>query len=132
MCGMNQDDKYAGEQLGDKRTPPSAASEWKGDLDQELQTWKWSVFNPSTYTCKMNEHWMIPAAMKSLGLSGKPVSEGGDNACYRVEHWDPKQVDNGRQVPAINQWYKVDGQDYQVSSHSVTFHCHFSDLLQGH
>ncbi|KAJ4316879.1 hypothetical protein N0V94_005221 [Neodidymelliopsis sp. IMI 364377] len=121
MCGMNQDDKYAGEQLSDKRTPPSAASEWKGDLVQELQMWRWSVFSPSTYTCKMNRHWMIPEAMKSLGLSGKPVSEGGDNACYRVEHWDPKQVENGRQVPAISQWYKVDGQDYQATKAHYEF-----------
>lgn len=52
--------------------------------------------------------------MKALGLNGSPQSEGGDNTCYRVEHWDPKAAENGRQIPAINQWYTVDGVEYQV------------------
>ena len=115
MCHLNGDDEDAGIQMGDKRTPPSAASPWTGDLTRELVAWKWSVVNPSTYSCKMNDHWKIPEAMKALGLNGKPQSEGGDNACYRVEHWIPNLTENGQQNPAINQWYTVDGTEYQVS-----------------
>ena len=101
--------------MDDKRTPPSAASQWTGNLKQELTTWKWSEVDPSTYSCKMNDHWKIPETMKALGLNGNPKHEGGDNVCYRVEHWDPKSAENGRQIPAINQWYTVDGVEYQVS-----------------
>ncbi|KAF2621471.1 hypothetical protein BU25DRAFT_379643, partial [Macroventuria anomochaeta] len=115
MCGLNGDDEEAGIQMGDKRTPPSAASPWTGDLTRELVVWKWSIVNPSTYSCKMNDHWKIPEAMKALRLNGKPQSEGGDNACYRVEHWNPKPTENGRQIPAINQWYTVDGMEYQAT-----------------
>lgn len=114
MCGLNGDDKEAGLQIGDTRIPPSAASPWTGDLRQEMSAWKWSEINPSTYSCKMNGHWKVPEAMKALGLDGKPQSEGGDNVCYRVEHWNPKPAENGRQIPAINQWYTVDGTQYQV------------------
>jgi hypothetical protein len=117
MCGLNKDDQSAGLQMNDKRTPPSAASAWKGDLMQELQTWNWYVVNPTTYSCKMNAHWKISEAMKSLGLDGNPQLEGGDNACHRIEHWNPRAAENGRQIPAINQWYTVEGREYQVSSH---------------
>ncbi|KAF3034171.1 hypothetical protein E8E12_005653 [Didymella heteroderae] len=69
----------------------------------------------------MNEHWKIPAAMKVLGLNGNPQSEGGYNVCYRVEHWNPSLVENGRQIPAINQWYNVDGTEYLATK----THCEF-------
>ncbi|XPS75852.1 hypothetical protein M3J09_007918 [Ascochyta lentis] len=116
MCGLNGNDEEAGLQMGDKRTPPSAASPWTGDLMWELQTWKWSTVDPTTYSCKMNDHWAISEAMRSLGLNGKPQSEGGDNTCYRVEHWDPKAS-----TPAINQWYTVDGKDYQATKAHYEF-----------
>lgn len=114
MCGLNGDDEEAGLQMGDKRAPPSAASPWTGDLTHELETWKWTAVNPSTYSCRMNDHWKIPEAMRALGLNGKPQSEGGDNTCYRIEHWNLKPVENGQRIPAINQWYTVDGVEYQV------------------
>lgn len=120
MCGLNGNDENAGEQMGDKRTPPSAASPWTGDLKQELATWKWSEVDPSTYSCKMDDHWKMSSAMEALGLNGKPRSEGGDNVCFRVEHWDPKAVKDGQRIPAINQWYNVDGTDYQVSDPGST------------
>jgi hypothetical protein len=53
--------------------------------------------------------------MQALGLNGKPKSAGGDNACYRIEHRDPSKQENGHQVPAINQWYRIGGNDYRVS-----------------
>ncbi len=122
MCGLDSSDEEAGVQMGDKRTPPSAASLWTGDLRQDLAAWKWTEVNPSSYSCKIDDHWDIPEVMKGLGLNGKPQSEGGDNLCHRVEHWDPKQEKGGNQVPAINQWYTVDGKEYQVhrptTSHS--------------
>ncbi|UPX16374.1 uncharacterized protein EKO05_0006781 [Ascochyta rabiei] len=111
--GLNGNDQEAGLQMGDKRTPPSAASPWTGDLNQELQTWEWSIVDPTTYSCKMNDHWKISEAMRSLGLNSKSKPEGGEIACYRVEHWDPKAG-----TPAINQWYTVDGIEYQFGTNT--------------
>ncbi|KAJ4335147.1 hypothetical protein N0V87_006301 [Didymella glomerata] len=69
----------------------------------------------------MNDHWKMPSAMKALGLNGDPQNEGEDNICYRVEHWNPKPAENGRQIPAINQWYNVDGTDYQATKAHYEF-----------
>lgn len=127
MCALRGDDRRAGLQTGDKRTPPSAASEWTGELTKELEAWGWSTVDPATYSCKMIEHWNIPEAMRSLGLNGKSQTEGGDNACYRIERWNPMAG-----TAAINQWYTVDGIDYQVCMHSaILCFCH-TDLTHGH
>jgi hypothetical protein len=130
MCGINGDDEEAGGQIGDTRKPPSAASPWTGDFTQEMTKWKWTEINPSTYSCKMNDHWKIHSAMKALGLNGDPQNEGGDNICYRVEHWNPKPAENGRQIPAINQWYNVDGTDYQVHLYILELHVHLECYSQ--
>ncbi|KAH6644834.1 hypothetical protein C7974DRAFT_420258 [Boeremia exigua] len=121
MCALNGDDEAAGVLMGDTRTPPSAASPWTGDLKQQLAAWKWTEIDPSSYSCKMDEHWKIPAAMKALGLNGKPQSEGGDNVCHRVEHWDPSLTVDGQRVPAINQWYNVEGTEYQATQAHFEF-----------
>ncbi|KAF1923546.1 uncharacterized protein M421DRAFT_425767 [Didymella exigua CBS 183.55] len=121
MCGLNCDDKEAGLQMGDTRTPPSSASPWSGDLRQEMAAWKWTEINPSTYSCKMNDHWKVPEAMKALKLDGKPQSESGENVCYRVEHWDPSLAENGSQIPAINQWYNIDKTEYQATNAHYEF-----------
>lgn len=68
--------------------------------------------------------------MKALGLNGDPQNEGGDNICYRVEHWNPKPAENGRQIPAINQWYNVDGTDYQVHLYILGLHVHLECYSQ--
>src|SRR5690242_17744057 len=120
MCGLHGNDEMAGELMGDMRTPPSAASLWAGDLKEELARWKWSEVDPSTYSCKMDDHWKIPVAMRALRLSGRPQSEDGDNVCHRVEHWDPKAMKDGQRIPAINQWYRVDGTEYQVPHSPLT------------
>ena len=114
MCGLLGTDETAGQQLRDTRSPPSAASEWRGDLKQELSTWYWRERDPTRSGCEMDEFWQIPTVMKALGLNARPASEGGDNACFRVEHWDPNKEENGRQVPPIDQWYQVGDKMYRV------------------
>lgn len=115
-CGLLATDQSAGQLLRDARTPPSAASLWCGDLKQELSTWYWHVNGRPNYSCKLDDYWYIASAVRSLGLDGQPVEEGGDNACYRIEHWDQNREEGGMQAPAINQWYSVDGKEYRVSS----------------
>jgi hypothetical protein len=122
MCGLEGDDETAGGQMKDTRTPPSARTQFNGDLKTELQNCYWRDTNPSTFSCRLAEHWHFPNVMRSLGLDGRPASEGGDNTCYRVEHWDPeKRDDKGNQVAAINQWYNVPGIERQYHVHIL---CH--------
>jgi hypothetical protein len=114
MCGLKGSDETAGRQIKDTRTPPSAKTQLNGDLKTELQNWYWRYVKPSSFSCRLAEHWHFPNAMQSLGLDGRPASQGGDNTCYRVEHWDPEKTDgNGNTVPAINQWYNVPGIERQ-------------------
>jgi hypothetical protein len=104
MCGLEGSDETAGGQMGDKRTPPSARTQFNGDLKTELQNWYWHDINPSSFSCRLAEHWHLLNAMQSLRLDGRPASEGGDNTCYRVEHRDSDNT-----AATINQWYKVPG-----------------------
>jgi hypothetical protein len=73
------------------------------------------VQNPTSRGNQLSKYWQIGAAMQKLGLDGRPESEGGDNVCYGIEHWDPTREEGGKQVPAINQWYKVSERGYRVS-----------------
>jgi hypothetical protein len=119
ICGLEGTDRTAGRQLKDLRNPPSAASPWPDDLKQELIDWYWHEVTPTTKGCKLDDYWKFPATMQALGLNGKCRSEGGHNVCYRVEHWDANKQENGIQVPAINQWYKIGDSSYRVSLERV-------------
>ncbi|KAJ4369598.1 hypothetical protein N0V83_005360 [Neocucurbitaria cava] len=124
LCALHATDQLAGRQLHDTRNPPSAASIWTGDLKQALETWYWHDVPPTEPSiCDIAGYWKIPFAVRSLGLDSRLKVEGGDNACYRVEHWDPgmKDGENGRQVPAINQWYNVDGREYRSTGAHYEF-----------
>ncbi|EMD94635.1 hypothetical protein COCC4DRAFT_147813 [Bipolaris maydis ATCC 48331] len=110
MCGLTGSDETAGSLLQDTRNPRSAASPFTSDLKSELSAWHWRSVNPSSFSCSFSTHWGFPHAMRSLGLSGTSATQGGDNHCYRIEHWEPDMQDeHGNQVPAINQWYSVPG-----------------------
>jgi hypothetical protein len=116
ICALKGTDQTAGRQIKDSRSPPSEISVWSGNLKQELHDWYWHELNPTSEGCQLDDNWKVPATMRALGLDGKAKSAGGNNVCYRIEHWDPNKEENGRQIPAINQWYQVDGNSYRVSS----------------
>jgi hypothetical protein len=114
MCALVGSDQTAGRQIKDTRNPPSAASIWSGNLKQELHNWYWHEMSPSSKGCQL-AGWKFGAMLRVLGLSEKEKNKGGDNQCFRVEHWDAgKEDDEGEQVPAINQWYNVGETDYRV------------------
>jgi hypothetical protein len=73
----------------------------------------------SSKACQTNEFWKLSYAMQVLGLDGRPKASGGDNECFRIEHWDPQKYENKNKVPAINQWYKVADTYYRVSMGGV-------------
>lgn len=121
ICALQGTDQTAGLLLKDKRNPPSAASTWHGDLKAELQSWYWHTMNPTSKGCRLNTYWQVTAALQALGLDGNPKSEGGDNVCHRIEHWDPTKLEDGHQVPAINQWYAVDENNYRATKAHFEF-----------
>jgi hypothetical protein len=115
MCALEGTDQTAGRLIKDTRNPPSAATSWSSDLKQELHDWYWRELNPTSKGGQLDDYWKFAGMMQALGLNGKSTSTGGDNACYRIEHWDPDKEENGNQVLAINQWYHVGGHNYRVS-----------------
>ncbi|KAI4697456.1 uncharacterized protein J4E84_000586 [Alternaria hordeiaustralica] len=122
ICGLEGSDQTAGRQMKDTREPPSAARPYNSDLKIELQDWYWRETSSSSFSCSFSEHWHFSHAMRSLGLDGRPTSAGGDNQCYRVEHWDPEKRDNeGNQIPAINQWYSTAGNNKQYRATKAHF-----------
>lgn len=116
ICALAGTDRTAGHLLGDKRDPPSAASIWTDNLKQALHDWYWRPMTPATEGCNLNDYWKLSAALRALGLDARPKSQGGNNMCHRLEHWDAEKEENGKPVPAINQWYEVGGVSYRVSS----------------
>ena len=122
MCGLKASDQTAGLLLQDTRTPPSTASRFTGKFKQTLATWHWRHVSPASFSCSFSTHWELPNAMRSLGLSGTSVADGGDNTCYQIEHWDPEMGDeHGNQIPAVNQWYSVPGveRNYRVRAFPI-------------
>jgi hypothetical protein len=58
----------------------------------------------------------IGVALAALGLDAKPVTSGGKNQGYSVEHFDPEEeYEDGEQVPADDQMYPVGRDTYTVS-----------------
>jgi hypothetical protein len=90
----------------------------------ELALWNWredSDYDQSDH-CDFSddstiEHAsMIGTALKALGLSDKPRSEGGDNMCYNIEHIDPDSMED-----AEDQEYVVNGVTYYSTTASHAF-----------
>ncbi|KAF1851022.1 uncharacterized protein K460DRAFT_271378 [Cucurbitaria berberidis CBS 394.84] len=118
VCAMRNSDKLAGEWLNDVRDPPSAASVWQGDLKPELKKWGWNDVMSNKMLCSFDNDgfWELESTFRGLGLNPHPVSEGGHNECYRIEHWQPNlKDDNDRMVPPADQTYKVGEKRYRAT-----------------
>jgi len=107
MCGLVISDRAAGAMLHDGRNPPSAASEWQGDLVEDLKTWFWHDLDDDQRYCDIASRWEMGHALKSLGLNPKSKKNGGENECYTIEH-------QSRSGPPINQFYTVGDKQYRV------------------
>jgi hypothetical protein len=58
----------------------------------------------------------------SLGLSTKPATQGGDNVCFNIEHFDDHAVDeDGDHLGAEDQWYNVNGKPYRCTGAFLRF-----------
>ncbi|KAF1956344.1 hypothetical protein CC80DRAFT_362839, partial [Byssothecium circinans] len=120
MLGTDED---AGKLIDDKRTPPSAASHWQGDLKSELAKWGWTDFPTNNLDDELrgdfDGFWHVESVTHALRLNGKP---GKDNVVYHVEHWDPHKKDfKGNEIPMEQQTYEVDGKTYRATGARYLF-----------
>ncbi|KAH6875069.1 hypothetical protein BKA58DRAFT_281314, partial [Alternaria rosae] len=128
-CLMDMPDEVAGRNWPNylNRNPPSARSQWKGTLEgnHELKDWYWheAYYDPDI-NCHFSDDFQnhesknrIEAALKDLGLSIKPVGDGGKNRCYSIEHMDENDVDDyDEEVPVDMQTYFIGDKEYGVSA----------------
>ncbi|KAF2032516.1 hypothetical protein EK21DRAFT_109896 [Setomelanomma holmii] len=127
-CVMEARDAGAGALIDDKRKPPSAASQWSGDLTEQLKTWYWWE---ETVDFKRGKHCdfvtqQLKDAFAGVGLNAKPKTndEGspadGDNDCIGATHYNEKDwEDLEAEVPvpkeAKDQKYKVGDKEYTAT-----------------
>lgn len=58
----------------------------------------------------------VKSAFYDLHLSALPKTQGGDNVCYAVEHYDDQKLeDDYSHGMYYHEYYTVNGQQYRVS-----------------
>ncbi|KAL6703814.1 hypothetical protein ACN47E_009033 [Coniothyrium glycines] len=100
----------------------SVASEWKGTLEAELDTWGWieAPFDQHFHCNFANDGrekaHHIGTALVALGIDPKPHAEGGHNICYNVEHGDEFLLDeDDEEVEMYEQLYYVGEKEYHYT-----------------
>jgi hypothetical protein len=81
---------------------------------EDLQNWGWheSFYNPDV-GANFIDYNRISPALRNLGLSDHPLSRGGDNECWSIEHGDEERVDeDGDEVPLEDQIYQINNDKY--------------------
>lgn len=81
--------------------------------------WGWHDVAPREELCTFDNdgYWNLESTFRGLGLNPHPISAGGHNKCYWVEHYDANMKDEHDQVlPTEEQTYKVGEKMYHVSS----------------
>ncbi|KAF2828230.1 hypothetical protein CC86DRAFT_439187 [Ophiobolus disseminans] len=122
ICGLEGTDRTAGRLINDPRNPPSAASIFNGDPRQDMRDWYWHDSNPSGHGCDFDTFWHFGAVMRALGLNARSKSAGGDNMCYKTEHWDRSRTGtDGRQLPPVLQWYDNGGKQFKATGSEHEF-----------
>jgi len=122
MCALRGSDQFAGEYLNDQRSPPSAASIWRGDFAQDMAKFGW-VEMPGSYI--QGEYfndggsYNLENAFRGLGISpyaDDPEAEvRGHNKIHWPSHGDyDKRDENDESIKPADQYYNVDGTQYRV------------------
>lgn len=111
-------DAEAGPKIQDTKVnqPPSAKSEWQGELTQELKTWGWHEIEPEDDQYADMEHLDVISVTKALEISDKVDWLGGDNIPYEIEHFDRDATD-----PKGEQKYEVNDKAYTTTGARHTF-----------
>lgn len=149
-CLMHATDKGAGFLINDKRTQPSAASKWSGDMrgmkqDKSVQTWlilspedleRWNwQYNDWDEGSQCDfEAYGLKKAFTGLGLNAKPAYDDdgepadGHNECFSVTHYSVHDyVDPNAEFPQMkptkDQKYMVDKKQYMVGRHLPGSNC---------
>ncbi|KAH7080614.1 hypothetical protein BKA63DRAFT_563290 [Paraphoma chrysanthemicola] len=136
-CLMVATDVGAGFLIQDTRKPPSAASRWTGDLQQELKTWFWHEGPTKRGTNCDCDKMRLTNVFQGLGLNGKPMwsdegqPAGGDNVCANIEHInsydfiDPTADKKIKKAPKL-QKYKVGEKEFSATGAFFEFAWNFN------
>lgn len=118
-CSMCGTDVGAGYQVGDTRTPPSAASRWTGGV-VEILDWFWFESKYGPEMCYLAEFWGMGSMFRGLGISAIPkTAAGGDVQCFQLRHRNDKaKNEDGSPMDKKFQSYRVGGNTYFVSVRS--------------
>lgn len=118
ICGLCATDLGAGLQIGDTRTPPSAASRWAGDV-VERTDWYWFEGMYEPFECEMDGFWGMGNMFRALGISLLSKAEGGDVQCFQLQHRnDQAKNPDGTPKDVRFQTYEIEGREYFVSSNT--------------
>ncbi|OAK93794.1 hypothetical protein IQ06DRAFT_204231, partial [Phaeosphaeriaceae sp. SRC1lsM3a] len=128
-CLLDATDEEAGKAWPNflNRNPPSISSEWQGTLESELATWgwresKWDQEDHCDFTAGFMGRGNVKSAFYDLHLSALPKTQGGDNVCYAVEHYDDQKLeDDYSHGMYYHEYYTVNGQQYRLTGGSYCF-----------
>ncbi|KAF2856423.1 hypothetical protein T440DRAFT_439477 [Plenodomus tracheiphilus IPT5] len=126
ICLMEATDSGAGHLIEDKRNPPSAASQWTGDLRYEQAEWFWHVGDWEWGSECDWEHIGLKQAFEGQGLNAYPAFEDdgdemdGHNECISMTHYDADDIedpnaDPPEMRPIKDQHYQVGGKQYTAT-----------------
>lgn len=115
VAGMSGSDRAAGQLMTPARD--SVQSRFV-NFPYEFQRWFYhlvDIENSGPGVGDLDE-WGVGKALRALKVNDKLKSEGGKNAVYSAQHWDPKMEDEeGDRVPMDLQTYEVDGDERPVT-----------------
>ncbi|KAH9865863.1 hypothetical protein J1614_009450 [Plenodomus biglobosus] len=126
ICLMEATDEGAGYLIEDTRTPPSAASLWTGELDDELEEWFWHDHDwDQDWECDWRRIG-LKNAFEGQGLNADPAfdddgdPQDGHNECISITHFDENDVEDvhapwPQMKPVKDQHYKVRGKEYTAT-----------------
>ncbi|KAJ8110057.1 hypothetical protein OPT61_g6997 [Boeremia exigua] len=114
-CGMRGTDAGAGYQVGDTRTPPSAASKWvRGMID--MSEWYWWAGEVDSRICDMDLYWGMRSMFRALEINPKSTASGGDMQCFQILHMNENaKYPDGTPRDALSQSYVIEGKLYHAT-----------------
>lgn len=92
-------------------------SPFDSKFDTDLKNWGYNERDADA-ECMFDTQLKVP--FEAMRIDPRGDVEGGPNQCFRFQHWDPDARDEeGYQMPATKQTYKLNGIGYKVDCSCV-------------
>ncbi|KAL6707137.1 hypothetical protein ACN47E_004684 [Coniothyrium glycines] len=103
-------------------------SPFDGDLRTELRTWGYKdddeLSKKIEKDCDFDKYHHMKEAFDELGLDTKAKTDGGPNACFRIDHKDGPAIkrNSDQSLPGESQqYYDVCGKEYRATGATFEF-----------